>query len=287
MNMKHEEMNMMNSKASTTDLSREVVLVKLGGSLITDKESPQTPRREVIERLAGELARGREKLAGSLIVGHGSGSFGHVLAAEYRLQEGIRGPEQLAGIGRTQAEAARLHLLVVDALNRAGAAPFSISPSSVVVAIEGRPVEFQMEPLILAEQSGLLPVVYGDVILDRKQGVSICSTETVLFALAEGLLARGVRIARMLWVGATDGIYDEHGETIPLVSEENFAQVQRQVREPVGTDVTGGMLHRLRTAQALSRLGITSWILNGLHPGVLEDALGGAEVLRTEVMAGN
>src|SRR5688500_8049984 len=128
----------------------EAVLLKLGGSLITEKSRPETPRTAVIARLVDEIARGAAGRPFRLIVGHGSGSYGHAAAQRFNLGSGIHSSEQLPGISFTQERAAVLHRLVVGALAVAGALPFSIAPSSCVVAAAGRPVAFADEPLLLA-----------------------------------------------------------------------------------------------------------------------------------------
>src|SRR6476660_2261405 len=126
----------------------EVTLVKLGGSLITDKARPETPRLPVIRRLAGEIARAARHAPGGLIVGHGSGSFGHVAAAASGIAAGLVSPLQLPGISRTQERAAALHGQVVGELLAAGALPYSLAPSSCLVAAWGEPAAFLEEPLL-------------------------------------------------------------------------------------------------------------------------------------------
>ena len=163
--------------------SAPLTLVKLGGSLITDKRRPGRARRQVIRRLAAEIAEAVKRRPGRLIVGHGSGSFGHPAAARHEVHKGARGGGRPAGAAETQARAATLHRLVSDALLEAGAAPFSLAPSSYMTASAGRPVGLAIEPLLLALGRGLLPVTYGDVVLDRRQGTAICSTETVFHAV--------------------------------------------------------------------------------------------------------
>jgi isopentenyl phosphate kinase len=130
------------------------------------------------------------------------------------------------------------------------------------------------EPLRLALDAGLLPVVYGDVVMDREQGVAICSTERILEMLAARLPVR-----RMLWLGETDGVYGEDGRTLPRLSGLEGVRFT----SPAGTDVTGGMRHRVETALALARKGIRSVIFNGLTPGLLERALLGEAVPGTEI----
>jgi isopentenyl phosphate kinase len=265
----------------------EVILVKLGGSLITDKAQAEMPRLPVIRRLAGEIARARAALPSGvrLIVGHGSGSFGHVAAARYRLAEGLDAgsSEQLLGISLTQERAAALHWRVMTELLAAGALPFSIAPSSALVTAAGEPASFADEPLLLALERGLLPVLYGDVVLDREQGVAICSTERLFTLLAHRLPERGITVRRALWLGETAGVWDGEGKVIPRFTRADFPGMEGSLGAAAGTDVTGGMRHRVETALALADLGITSQILDGREPGLLERALAGETVPGTIV----
>lgn len=250
----------------------EVVLLKLGGSLITEKSRRETARPEVIARLAEEIARALPRLQERLVLGHGSGSFGHVAARESGIAEGLSSPAQLPGISKTQERAAALHRQVFDQLLAAGLAPFSIAPSSCLI-YKSRQPDLTIKPLLMALRNGLLPVVYGDVVMDLDQGVRICSTETMLEILAHRLPVR-----RALWLGETDGVYDGEGKTIPRLSADDFEQALESIGSPAGTDVTGGMRHRVETALSLTRLGIRSVLLNGLTPGLLERALLGEDV---------
>jgi len=262
-----------------------LTLIKLGGSLITDKRRPGKARGEVIARLAGEIAAAADKHPGRLIVGHGSGSFGHPAAARHGVHRGVAKGADPAGVAETQARAATLHRQVVDGLLDAGAAPFSLAPSSFMSAAAGRPVGLSLEPLLRALDIDLLPVTYGDVVLDRRQGSAICSTETVFHALVKALRRRGRRVARVLWLGETEGVYDRGGVLVPAVTAANSRRVLVAVGGAAGTDVTGGMRHRLETAAALARLGVESWILNGLVPGRLTRALAGRKVAGTQLAA--
>jgi isopentenyl phosphate kinase len=219
-------------------------------------------------------------------VGHGSGSFGHVAARRFGIAEGLRSADQLPGVSLTQQRAAALHRLVVEALAEAGALPYSIAPSSCIVTAAGRPAAFADEPLLLALRNGLLPVLYGDVVMDRDQGAAICSTEQVFETVARCLLDRGWKIRRALWLGETDGLYDESGQTIPRVSGvsgSDFEKATQAIGDPKGTDVTGGMRLRIETALTLAKLEIPSLLLNGLTPGLLGKALQGEAVPGTEI----
>jgi isopentenyl phosphate kinase len=261
----------------------DLLLLKLGGSLLTEKAGVEALRPDVLARLAGEIAAFTREEPGRLVVGHGSGSFGHVAAHRYRLAGGLREPDQLPGVSLTQDRAATLHRHVVAALEAAGALPFSIAPSSCVVAHDGAPVALFAEPLLLALDRGLLPVLYGDVVLDRSRGVAIGSTESLFTLLAHRLPEHGRRIARAVWLGETDGVYDRDGSTLPHLSAGSFAESSSAIGAAAGTDVTGGMRHRVETALDLARLGIPSRIANGLTPGLLGRALRGEPVAGTAV----
>lgn len=257
----------------------DLILVKLGGSLITDKRQDAHARRSVIARLAAELADQLPQLdeAGvGVVVGHGSGSFGHVAARRHGMKDRRLGDQPALAAAAVRDAAAQLHGIVTGQLVEAGVPAWSWVPSNVMVARRGRPASAHVEPLLASLSSGMVPVTYGDVVVDRDWRATICSTEAVLLYLVRRLLRRGGRIRRVLWLGDTDGIYDESGETLPEVTDANAAWVRRAVGGSAGTDVTGGMLLRLETARDLARLGIESWIVDGRRDGVLAAGLLGS-----------
>ena len=265
-------------------------VIKLGGSLITDKAATTaardaTARRDVIARLARELATARAVSPHSFLLSHGSGSFGHSAAARFGLRDGARDASQVRGVAVTQDQAHRLHRLVIEELVSAGLVPYSLAPSSFLVAENGRPVEVMIEPLLRALALGLLPVVFGDVVTDRSRGASICSTETVLTALAPRLAAAACPVTTVLWMGSTAGVLDASGRTIEAITAENIDTVLALASGAAGTDVTGGMRHRVETAWRLAGDGVPSLILDGLLAGALERALTGVAAGGTRVDA--
>lgn len=261
----------------------DVLLVKLGGSLITDKRTPDTLRPEVLRRLAAELAAGWQAALDRgrvVVLGHGSGSFGHAVAAEWDIAGGIESPDQVPGIAHVQAKAAELHRHVIAALRDAGLLPFSIPPSAALTLADGKPVAFSGTVLSWALNYLLLPVLYGDVVPDTARGVEICSTETAFLAATMVLRDTIFPVREALWLGETTGVYDAEGETLPeITSYPQFLKAGRAA----GIDVTGGMEHRVRTCLELAERGIGSLIADGTVPGLLERALRGEEVPGTRV----
>ncbi|MEM1202744.1 MAG: isopentenyl phosphate kinase [Acidobacteriota bacterium] len=265
--------------------ARDLLLVKLGGSLLTDKRRPGHLRTAVLERLAAEVAGALGDLRGALLIGHGSGSFGHVAAARHGLRAGL-GDAPPIGAADTQNEAARLHRSVCGALIEAGAPAWTWAPSTALTLEAGRPVTGDLRPLLGALSAGMVPVTYGDVVVDRELGAAIASTEAVLGYLIRRLRRRstGPRVRRVLWLGETAGIYDRDGLTVPTVDEGNRRRIRGMIGEAAGTDVTGGMLLRLDTTYALARLGIESLIADGTVPGLAAAALRGEDVPGTRVL---
>ena len=263
-----------------------IVLVKLGGSLITDKGRPGIARRTTIRRLAREIAAlPRSNGAPRVVLGHGSGSFGHVAAAEGGLGSRTRHPARARGIAHTQHRAAELHAIVIEALDAAGAKPFSLAPSSFMTCSRGRVAKVFADPLFHALAAGLVPVVYGDVVLDRERGAVVVSTEEVFVALAREAARRGVLVARAVWLGETDGVFEAGGDTVGRLTAAGALRRSLRVSGAAGVDVTGGMALRLRSTAALARRSVPSFILDGRRPGSLAAAVAGRMNGGTRVLA--
>ena len=263
----------------------ELVFVKLGGSVITDKTRPATARPESIRRLAGEVARGLEARPElRLVLGHGSGSFGHVVAERHGTRQGVRSPGDWRGFAKVAAAAAQLNRLVNDALLQAGVPVWSLQPSASARCEGGRLMLLAVEPIREAVSRGLVPIVYGDVALDRTQGGTIISTEQIF-----AYLARALRPARVILATSVDGVYDGDpfrdpaARLIPEISEENWPTVQARLSAarstraslPGAADVTGAMLTKIETMVSLSRelTALSVHILSGEREGALEAAL--------------
>jgi isopentenyl phosphate kinase len=247
---------------------RPVTFIKWGGSLITDKTGRFSVRTDVLERLADELACYHASAPNApIVLGHGSGSFGHVAAREAGFDPNAALTDPAPALSQIQKAVAKLHRHVVHVLRNAGLPVFSWAPSSAFVTTRGTPQLDTAAPVQHALSAGALPVTYGDITLDTEHGLSICSTETVFRTLIDALRQQGRPVARVLWCGNTDGVYDADGHTLPHLTAEQARAMIGDVHAPGGTDVTGGMALRLRTASALAEQGIDSLLLNGTVPG--------------------
>ena len=126
----------------------ELVFVKLGGSVITDKARAETARPSVIDRLASEVGRAmaaRPQL--QLLLGHGSGSFGHGVARHHGTRKGVHTEADWRGFAEVAAVAARLNRLVVDAFLEAGVPVWSLQPSASALCQGGELVSLATAPV--------------------------------------------------------------------------------------------------------------------------------------------
>src|SRR5436305_5618703 len=125
-----------------------LTFIKLGGSLITDKREEQAFQVDRMQRVAQEISRALAvKPDLQLLIGHGSGSYGHVAAQKHGTMKGVQTPEQWRGFAEVEIVARRLNNLVVETLFEAGLPIFSIQPSSSARCNEGKLLHMESEPV--------------------------------------------------------------------------------------------------------------------------------------------
>jgi isopentenyl phosphate kinase len=252
-----------------------MIFLKLGGSLITDKSEPETVRHDVLQRTAAELFRFvNSNPSEKLILGHGSGSFGHHHAAKYQTQLGAHSEEEWRGFSEVWSSANRLNVQVMDALREAGVPALRFAPSSAAVAANGRIGTMCIEPILHSLDAGLLPVVHGDVAFDSSQGATILSTEEIFRFLASFLHPTHILLA-----GIDAGVYGSYADKTSLLDELTPDLVNRiHLGRSQATDVTGGMRDKVTTAFELLKEfpNLQIFIFSGLEPGSIERALGGS-----------
>ena len=251
--------------------------MKLGGSLITDKNRPHTLRPEALTRLAGEIAEARRQLPGlNLLLGHGSGSFGHVPGKKYGTRLGVRTPEEWMGFVEVWREARALNQLVMEALLGAGLPAVAFPPSASVIASGGQVAEWNLDPIRSALHNQLVPVVLGDVIFDRERGGTILSTEDLFFYLAGCL-----KPERILLAGVEEGVWQDYPacqELIPRITPGSYPRIAAALQGSAGVDVTGGMRTKVERMLSLATdiPGLEIAVFSGEKPGLVKAAILGA-----------
>lgn len=225
-----------------TSIDRPLVFVKLGGSLITDKRHRSTPRLDVLRRLALELQEVLvEEPPFQLILGHGSGSFGHWEASKFGTRDGVRSFAEWHGFARVSAAALQLNRLVTDSFIEAGVPVLSLQPAASALTRDGTIIRMELDPLRRALRHGLVPLVFGDVAFDTARGGTILSTEDIFVHLAEILKPTWI-----LLLGSAPGVLDAGRRTIPTITPASYPAIREQLRGSGYTDVTGGMADKVR-----------------------------------------
>lgn len=259
-----------------------LVFLKLGGSLITDKRAEQVARHDILRQVAAEIAQtlARDQSL-RLVIGHGSGSFGHLFGRRYGTRAGVHGPQQWYGFAATADAAARLNRIVTAALLAAQIPAWSIQPSVALRCRDGRVEQGPQETVALALARGLVPVVYGDVALDSVRGGTIAGTEEIF-----GPLVAHQQPQRLVLAGEVDGIYRADpllfpdAEHIPVITPQTLPGLLDGLGGSHGVDVTGGMRAKVEQALAMVQAnpGLEIVICSGLQPGSLAAALAGEDV---------
>lgn len=256
---------------------KELVLVKLGGSLITDKTKRECLRKKTLSRVVQELKDVSSKV--KLIVGHGGGSFPHFPAKKYRVNEGVINKDSIKGFCLTHDAACRLNRLVVKEFLNAGINAVSLQPSACMLCKDGKIIESYLEPLKELLKNDIIPVPYGDAALDLTKGITIISTEQVLAEIALKLKAKRIIIAGIVpGVFTADPFKDKNAKLIPRITRENFSEIRKMLLGSHGVDVTGGMLTKVEEMLALADKGIESQIVGAEESDNLKKALLGKDV---------
>lgn len=234
------------------------VVLKVGGSVLTDKNKSSTAKLSEIARMASEIRKG---LSSRLVLIHGAGSFGHHQAKEFGLKNGLNG-HSIKGIYPTHFAVKTLNNMIIGELNNAGINALPVHPLSVCTLKEGRIEHMCMDTIGQMLDAGIVPVLHGDVAMDSVKGVDIVSGDQLVVCLARGLKAEKVGIGTNV-----DGVYGNDFRTISEIGPENIGSVKEMLSGSAGVDVTGGMYGKIMELMDLANNGIPSQVFNAEKPG--------------------
>ena len=256
-----------------------MILVKLGGSVITDKGQYRRFDRETAGRLASEIAAAGERM----VLVHGAGSFGHILAKEHRLHLGITEDAQLRGAAEVMADVRELDLEMCRCLVHAGLPVVPLPLAACAVMRDGALERLELTTFLRYLDLGMVPMSFGDVVWDEVRGLSICSGDQLMMALAKEL-----RPSRAIFVTDVDGVltadpaHDPGAKLIERVDRGTLAALPRTQRN---VDVTGSIYAKIQYMIDMAEVAGECLVLNGKVPGRLEAALRGRKVVSSRVVS--
>jgi isopentenyl phosphate kinase len=262
-------------------LSVNPTVLKIGGSVITDKEKKLTPNLSAIERLTKEISRAN---ISPLILVHGGGSFGHPVAEQYGLKEGYKDSSQIMGFSITHQAMTKLNKLIVGALINHNIPAVEVQPSSCVVTKAGRIQTLEQKPMKKMLEIGFVPVLYGDAVFDSETGFGILSGDQIVSSLAIKFNARCIVVGvdvNGLYTG--DPKTDSSARLIRHVTLEGLKGLKHRIEGSRVTDVTGGMLGKMVELRSAVEHGIQTIIVNATESNRVYKALKGEKVVGTVI----
>lgn len=236
------------------------VVVKLGGSLITEKDRPETLDDAALDAACGALASAlADGAVERLVVVHGGGSFGHHHASEHGVST-TTGTADADAVMDIHGAMTELNRAVLDRLHERDVPAVPVHPLSLSARPDGADADLDLPLASTATllDEGFVPVLHGDGVATAGSGVTVVSGDELVVELAAGLGARRVGVC-----STVPGVLDGDGAVLPSIG--SFDAVADALGASDATDVSGGMAAKVRELLALDAPAYV-FGADGLHP---------------------
>lgn len=254
-----------------------MILIKLGGSVITDKSAPLKFQPEAVSGLAGTISEIMRETDESIIAVHGGGSFGHHYSVIYDMhtKPDTYDPKGVATVKNSMVD---LNHRILEIFLEAGAPPYCFPPSTFIHGHD--PVRDRISEMAQVARLGMCPVTFGDAMWcgsktvpaihecppgvvnpdeSIQQGLSyILSGDRIMTILAEMLRPR-----LAIFATNVDGLYTSP-DSGDLIAEADGGTATTSTGSG---DVTGGMGRKVQEAVKISASGTDVFFVNGNKPG--------------------
>lgn len=236
----------------------KLIIIKLGGSLITNKGKTLSAKKKIISRLAREIASARSSSKTKILVVHDSGPFGQTPTKSLT-------KDNLPGI----AHAARqINQAVMNEFHSSKLPAVSLSPSSFLYTRNEKLTNMLVSPLYKTLSLGHLPVVYSDIVFDDTKNYILFSGETIIANLIR-YLNKKYLISKIIYCTASDGVVDKAGNTITHISINNFPHIKGSIKS-----TTPGVIDKVEAALGMAQKSyVRSLVINGSVSGRLKKAI--------------
>ena len=268
----------MNSK-------RSVILLKLGGGLLTDKNNPLSLRKDVIKSAVTQIINADEKI----ILIHGGGSFGHPLAKKYRISKGIDKsiPNQILGVAETHHSMIKFNSYLIEQFLESNYPVLSIQTSGIFIEKSNKISLESLDILETALNLNLMPVLYGDIILEKEGSFSILSGDEIILKLCENL--KTYSISKVVFAMESDGLFkadESGGSNCQLLTECYSSELDDLNLADLGQkiDVTGGIKSKLTHIKKICKYKIPVQLINGLTEGYIYKSLRNQKINCTNIL---
>ena len=236
-----------------------MILMKLGGSIITNKDKPLTPKRNSVTRIASSLKNSREPL----VIIHGGGSFGHYWSVKYDMHTKPEKHSAL-GVSAVKNSMVKLNSIVLESFLESGLNPYCLPPSDFMKG--DKPLIEKVNEIPKITKVGLTPISYGDVMWFGKGKFYILSGDRIM-----GILSKLLHPRLAIFVTNVDGVYSDMKSKRLL----NEITKEKPITSKVTMDVTGGMSRKIKEAVNISKGGTDVVFVNGNFPKRITNAIRG------------
>jgi len=269
-----------------------MLLIKLGGSIITRKECYASFREKRTNALVQEIMEALPHLQDpGIILVHGAGSFGHILAYDHEIHMGMgKATDHVRVVSQIKRDVRTLNSLVMDIVVKNSAHPIPYSPEAIFHKRGDNSFEPNMPAInniVKMAEEGFLPVLFGDVVGDDEKLFAICSGDDIVEVLASRLEV----VKKAIFVTNVDGIFGSTGQgkqgaVIDNISGERLVKVISKAHERTDEinikDVTGNMYGKARKIRKIVRH-CDVWVVNGNVKGRLAAAIKGEPHIGTHI----
>lgn len=235
-----------------------MILLKMGGSIITNKQRPLSPRRLVIDKISKSLRQIKEPL----VVVHGGGSFGHYWSVKYDMHTKPARYES-RGVSVVKNSMVQLNKIILDSLLKNNVNSYCLPPTDFMAGTQ--PIKSKIREIGQISKSQLVPVTFGDVLWAGQKKTYILSGDQIMT-----ILARQLKPKVCIFALNVDGVYSDFD------SKELITEIKPQDRPTIarnGMDVTGGMKRKIEESTKIAKMGINVFLVNGNKPQRIINAI--------------
>ena len=263
-------------------INEKIDIIKLGGSVITDKSNYRELRRSVIRNLAKIISKWDKKC----IVVHGAGSFGHILAEKYSIVSGYHEEAQLEGLTKIRYDMNELKQNILEIFNEEEINVLDFQTSALVY--RNRDIEEEsifLHPVNKALELGLLPLLSGDILFTDDVSFTIYSGDSLI-----ELLCKNFNVGRVVFITDVDGlmITDPITNKIKLLEETSFEEFKKinlaDFSSKEKTDVTGRMSGKFSIIKSILQNVDEIILVNGNNPERVQKILENNRTISTSIM---
>jgi len=251
--------------------------------LLTDKNTPYSIREDVIDSAIQQIIDSREKI----ILIHGGGSFGHPLAKKYSLSDGKNASveNQVLGLAETHEAMNRFNSIIINKFIEKKVPALSIQASSIFIKKNGKTILNSIEQTESCLNLNIIPILYGDIIIDTNYSFSIISGDDIALELCRNL--KEYNVSKVIYAMETDGIWVNDEEVGNALCQEiksddldsiNLANLTNKI------DVTGGIKGKISSIKKLCECNVQVQLINGLKHKYILKALKNQDLECTKVM---